>query len=343
MSASVRGPAGNGATVSDAAIDSLRFLADNTGGAAIVASTDRGGLAGRLQAEGAPYYLVRYRSSNTKLDGRFRALSARTTRPDVRLRVRRGYRGPTPDELLSDRAARRARDRAASAAEPSPSLPASFRIRTAAWASTDGSSFWVVGELDPRLKRELVWSATVKAEVTVMAGDGKQLFTKVLDVPAAENSFALRVPEQGEIPDEDYAVRVRIYPEGDQSVALSDTARVALGRAPRALSEPLVWRRGPTTGPRHVQTASTRFRREDRLRLEFATRLDDTPQARLVDRTGSPLQVPVAATTRADRDDEGLRWVVAEVTLAPLAAGEYEIELELAGGVATSFAFSVVP
>ena len=91
----------------------------------------------------------------------------------------------------------------------------------------------LLAELDPRLKRDLVWSAIVKAEVTVMAGDGKQLFTKVLDVPAAENSFALRVPEQGEIPDEDYAVRVRIYPEGDQSVALSDTARVALGRAPR--------------------------------------------------------------------------------------------------------------
>ena len=108
---------------------------------------------------------------------------------------------------------------------------------------------------------------------------------------------------------------------------------MALGRAPRGLSEPLVWRRGPTTGPRHVQTATTRFRREDRLRLEFATRLDATPQARLVDRTGSPLQVPVAATSRADTGDEGLRWVVAEVTLAPLAAGDYEIELELAGGV----------
>ena len=63
--------------------------------------------------------------------------------------------------------------------------------------------------------------------------------------------------------DEDYAVRVRIYPEGDASAALTDTARVALGRAPRALSEPLVWRRGPTTGPRHVQTADTRFRRGD--------------------------------------------------------------------------------
>ena len=334
---------GTGATASDAEIDSLRFLADNSGGAATLATTDRGGLAGRLQTEGAPYYLVRYRSSNTKLDGRFRALSVRTTRPDVRVRVRRGYRGATPDELLSDRAARRARDRAASAAEPPPSAPPSFRIRTAAWASTDGALFWVVGELDPRLRRELVWTSSVKADVTVVAGDGRQVLTRALDVLPSENSFALRVPEQGELPDEDYAVRVRIYPEADASVALTDTTRVTLGRAPRGLSEPLVWRRGPTTGPRYVQTASTRFRREDRLRLEFATRIDGVPQARMVDRTGSLLQVPVASTARADADDEGLRWVVADVTLAPLAAGDYEIEIELTGGVKTSVVFSVVP
>jgi len=343
VSAAAQAASGSGATSSDAAIDSLRFLADNSGGTATLAATDRGGLGGRLQAEGVPYYLVRFRSSNTKLDGRFRALSARTTRPDVRVRVRRGYRGATPDELLSDRAARRVRDRMASAAEPPASAPPSFRIRTAAWASTDGALFWVVGELDPRLRRELVWTANVKAEVTVVAGDGRQVLTRTLDVMPAANSFALRVPEQGELPDEDYAVRVRVYPEGDASIALTDTGRVALGRAPRGLSEPLVWRRGPATGPRYVQTATTRFRREDRLRLEFATRLDATPQARLVDRTGSPLQVPVAATARADAEDEGLRWVVAEVALAPLAAGDYEIELELTGGVTTSFGFSVVP
>lgn len=337
------GAAGSSATAVDAALDSLRFLADNTGGAATTASSDRGGLAGRLQLEGAPYYLVHYRSSNTRLDGRFRALTARTTRPDVRVRVRRGYRGATPDELLSDRAARRARARAASAAELPASIQQSFRIRTAAWASVDGASFWVVGELDPRLRRELVWTANVKAEVTVVAGDGRQVAFRALDVSPSESSFALRVPEQGEIADEDYAVRVRVYPEGDTSVALTDTARVALGRAPRGLSEPLVWRRGPTTGPRFVQTATMRFRREDRLRLEFATRLDGVPQARLVDRTGSPLQVPVASSSRADAGDEGLRWVVAEVALAPLASGDYEIELELTGGVSAGFQFSVVP
>jgi len=70
---------------------------------------------------------------------------------------------------------------------------------------------------------------------------------------------------------------------------------------------------------------------------------DAAPQARLVDRTGSPLQVPVASTTRTDAGDEGLRWVVAEGTLAPLAAGDYEIELELAGGASHGFPFSIVP
>ena len=343
VAAAAQGASAAPAASSDAGIDSLRFLADNTGGPATLAATDLGGLAGRLQAEGTPYYLVRYRSSNTKLDGRFRALTARTTRPDVRVRVRRGYRGPTPDELLSDRASRRARERAAAAAEPRPSAPPSFRIRTAAWASSDGALFWVVGELDPRLRRELVWTAAVKADVTVVAGDGRQVLTRALEVSPADNSFAFRVPEQGELADSDYAVRVKIYPEGDPGVALTDTARVALGRAPRGLSEPLVWRRGPTTGPRYVQTAATRFRREDRLRLEFATRLDGAPQARLVDRTGTPLQVPVSSSARADADDEGLRWVVAEVALAPLAPGDYEIELELAGGPSNGFPFTIVP
>jgi VWFA-related protein len=343
VAASAQASSGAMAASSDAGIDSLRFLADNSGGTPTLAASDRGGLSGRLQAEGAPYYLVRYRSGNTKLDGRFRALTARTTRPDVRVRVRRGYRGPTPEELLSDRATRRARDRAAATAEPRSSAPPSFRIRTSAWASTDGALFWVVGELDPRLRRELVWTAAVKADVTVMAGDGRQVLTRALEVSPAENSFALRVPEQGELSDGDYAVRVKIYPEGDPGVALTDTARVALGRAPRGLSEPLVWRRGPSTGPRYVQTAATRFRREDRLRLEFATRLDGAPQARLVDRTGNPLQVPVTSSARADADDEGLRWVVAEVALAPLAAGDYEIELELAGGASHGFPFSIVP
>ena len=69
-------------------------------------------------------------------------------------------------------------------------------------------------------------------------------------------------------------------------------------------------------------------------------RLDDTPQARRVDRTGARRRC-LLPRPRADRDDEGLRRVVAEVTLAPLAAGKDEIEPELVVGVVTSFRISV--
>lgn len=329
----------------EAGLDSLRFLADNTMGAAATTASPNTPLSGRLAAEAQPYYLVRYRSTNAKLDGRFRTISARTTRAGVRVRARRGYRGATAEEVLSRRSGETRRDRSRLEAAPpiNPAAAPSFRIRTAAWASTSGSSFWVVGELEPRLRRELVWSGTVKAEVTVLSADGGVVVTRVLDVQPDQNSFGVRVPEQGDIPDAEYAVRVRIFPEADTTVTLSGTARVALARAPRGLSEPLVWRRGPSTGPRFVQTATSRFQRQDRLRLEFATRLDGTPIGRLVDRAGNVLQVPVVAQSRPDEDEVGLRWVVAEVALAPLAQGEYEVEVEVPSGGTHNFRFSLVP
>jgi hypothetical protein len=328
-------------------VDSLRFIADNTGGAALTVPGERGGLATRLESEHAPYYLVAYRPTSATLDGRFRTWSARTTRPGARLRVRRGYRGPTAEDLLSDR--RRGREGvdatlavpATAATRSSPSSP--FNIRTAAWANPSGGSFWIVGELDLRLRRELVWTSNVKAEVTVLAGDGSQVLSTTIDVPPADAAFALRVPERDGADVSEYAVRVRIFPEADTSVSLTDTARVSMGRAPRGISEPLVWHRGPTTGPRFVQTTATRFQRQERVRLEFATLLDGKPSARLVDRVGNPLQVPVTASIRADDQDPNLRWVVAEVALAPLAPGSYEVELELTASTRHSFPFSVVP
>jgi VWFA-related protein len=338
------GERASAARARDAQVDSLRFIADNTGGAALTVPGERGGLATRLESEHAPYYLVAYRPTSSTLDGRFRTWSARTTRPGARVRVRRGYRGPTAEHLLSDRDERR---RGREGVDGTLAVPATrrspFNIRTAAWANPSGGSFWIVGELDLRLRRELVWTSNVKAEVTVLAGDGSPVLSTTIDVPPADAAFAVRVPERDGADVSEYAVRVRVFPEADTSVSLSDTARVSMSRAPRGLSEPLVWHRGPTTGPRFVQTTATRFQRQERVRLEFATLLDGQPSARLVDRAGNPLQVPVTASIRADDQDPNLRWVVAEVALAPLAPGNYEVELELTAGTHHSFEFSVVP
>jgi hypothetical protein len=65
--------------------------------------------------------------------------------------------------------------------------------------------------------------------------------------------------------------------------------------------------------------------------------------ARLLDRNGEPLPVPVAV---AARDDNGLRLASTEVTLAPLAQGDYLVEVtgKRAGKSERAFvAFRIVP
>jgi len=61
----------------------------------------------------------------------------------------------------------------------------------------------------------------------------------------------------------------------------------------------------------------------------------------MLDKLGSPLKVPVQVTER--RDDAGVfRWVIAEAALAPLAPGDYAIEVALDGQRVVT-AFKVVP
>jgi hypothetical protein len=48
--------------------------------------------------------------------------------------------------------------------------------------------------------------------------------------------------------------------------------------------------------------------------------------ARLLDKAGSPLSIPVAVTARVD-ETSGQQWITADVTLAPLAPSDYAIEV----------------
>ena len=73
----------------------------------------------------------------------------------------------------------------------------------------------------------------------------------------------------------------------------------------------MVWRRGPSTGPRHLQTADFRFSRSERIRLELATTVPGSAAARLLDRAGQPIQVPVEVSARPD-DSGQFRWIVAD-------------------------------
>lgn len=105
--------------------------------------------------------------------------------------------------------------------------------------------------------------------------------------------------------------------------------RIAIPDAPGSVGAIFV-RRGQSTGNRDVPTADLRFRRSEQIRVEVPTASSDPVAARLLDRTGRPLAVPVTAALRDDGD--GSRWRTAQLALAPLAPGDYVIEIAAGSG-----------
>jgi hypothetical protein len=80
-------------------------------------------------------------------------------------------------------------------------------------------------------------------------------------------------------------------------------------------------------------TADLRFRRTEQVVVERVLDVDVSATARLLDRSGAASSMPVDITERSAPD--GRRWVGVSVSLAPLAPGEYAIEVsapEDAGG-----------
>src|SRR5690606_26782725 len=82
-------------------LESLHNLAVGTDGLAVVSSNDLHRGLERIAADLTSYYLLGYHSTNTKLDGRYRRLEVKVKRPGVNVRARRGYRGPTAEEVAA--------------------------------------------------------------------------------------------------------------------------------------------------------------------------------------------------------------------------------------------------
>jgi hypothetical protein len=209
---------------------------------------------------------------------------------------------------------------------------APFRLRSTAWTSLDTglASLWLVGELDYATRRDLAWSNGATAEISIVSGSGDRIASLAVPFATSDGGFTVKVPADIPITPGDYAVRVRVVPQAGSALPLADLTRVVVPEAAMPLGESVMFRRGTSTGPRYIATADPRFQRSDRLRLEIPTQLPGAAAARLLDRTGKPLQVPVMTSDR--RDESGaFRWIVADATLAPLAPGEYAVEVTIDG------------
>lgn len=74
--------------------DSLRTLAEQTGGIASVNSNDFATAFDRVVRDNSSYYVLGYYPQNARRDGRYRKLEVRVTRPGLEVRSRKGYVAP---------------------------------------------------------------------------------------------------------------------------------------------------------------------------------------------------------------------------------------------------------
>jgi hypothetical protein len=155
-------------------------------------------------------------------------------------------------------------------------------------------------------------------------------------VPPETSRFLSRFPRDAEdvwLDPGPYVIRVRAKPAAGP-IPTSDTSRLEVPEAPApdkvVMGQAVYARRGPGASAEDIFTADRRFRRTEKAVVQVSiTGAIDGVTAELLDRTGKPLPLPVAATTF---DKDFVRWVRAEVALAPLAAGDYVIRVSARAG-----------
>ena len=331
---------------------SLRTMAAVTDGTAVVSTNNISAALTRVVADLSSYYLLGYYSTNTKLDGKFRSLSVRVKRPGIQVRARRGYLAATAAEVAARAPAAPAATvnrtpEAASAAAVEAvvgSLGGFARERplrvhaVSGWNAGGAPVVWVVGEI----AASEAWTAGGEANLTLLRGT-TSVSTARATVAAGSRSFRVALSSTDPLTAGEYQVRVRARSAAGGSAPLDETVTLGLAASPEPTGA-LVVRRGPSTGNKGVATADFRFRRSERISVEVPARSSGTPSARLLDRTGKPLAVPVAANARDDGD--GSTWQIGELALAPLAPGDYVVEISTdkgGGERRTLVPFRIIP
>jgi VWFA-related protein len=312
--------------------ESMRSLADGTDGIAVMDTNDLDTGLRKISDDLTSYYLLGYYSTNPNLDGGYRTLKVRVTRPGVAVRARRGYRAASAEEVSRARAAA-----AAPAVDVQKPLDAALnmlaqvrpdsRIRLRATPTPGSDLLWIAGEVSPAAGRSDEWGQGARADLQV--SKGAETAVARITIKPGDRAFltSVKLPAGAAAPAE---VQARISPADAEGSPATDAIHVA------ADPQPLFYRRGPTTGNRQVPTADPRYTRAERVHLEVPAAAGAKPGAgRLLDRTGQPLAVPVTMGERADAQT-GQRWITADLILAPLAPADYVVEIGIAGSAGES-------
>jgi VWFA-related protein len=336
--------------------DTLRIMADETDGRAIVDRNDLDVGLRQVTRDSSAYYLIGYNSSEAPADGKFHEIKVRIKRPEVQVRARKGYWALTGED-------------AARAVAPKPEPPKAVTRAFGALAEPNqgGRSIrtWVGMARGDQGKTRVtfVWEPTpavpgVRREEAVRvsllaAGQGRPYFRgRIPDValasadarsamaasdtrPVTSAVSPTREPSQVTFEVDPGRLQLNISVEGGGArvidTATSEITVPDLTAPEVALSTPRVFRarnafeyRNLVANPDSVPIASRDFRRTDRLVVQFATygpgQTSPASTARLLNRAGQPMaDLPVVDAR------PGARQI--DLPLASLATGEYLIEI----------------
>jgi VWFA-related protein len=335
--------------------DNLRTLALQTDGYAILDTNATDKALERFLQDTNSYYLLGYYSTNTKLDGRFRRLTVRVKRPGTHVRARPGYLAPTEAEMASARVDALMNGAAPGHSTMTPSVakalerlaPSRGNVPVRVQAMAGPGRIWVTAELDAATAKSSEWQQGGRARFIFEHDRGAAPPSEAeVMVEAGQRAFMQSSPEGADVAPGRYVVRLQLTPKGG-SVPLQTTIDVTVPESTALVSPSgLAARRGPSTGLQYVPTADARFRRTERLRVEIPrVSAAGSLSARLLGRDGQPLPLVVALTDRAAQDQQPA-MIVADLALAPLAQGEYilEVTLEQDGKKeSATYGFRIVP
>ena len=345
--------------------DSLRALAIDTGGFAMLNTNDFAGAVGRIIQENSSYYLLGYYPPSDKRDGRTHRLQVRVKRPDVNVRARNGYLAPRSkrEPTVPAGAEGAFRPVADALASPLPMADVPMTVFAAAFKGTTPNASIVYSlEIDASTldftERDGAWSTQIDVMDTAAGPDGRMMpgERQRLDLALNPANYSrvkaggLRVVGQMDLPPGRYQLR---FAAGDRTRAgnvLYDLEVPDFSRDKVAISSVALTSRRSANAMGTVRpkdplgdflpgppVATRQFRRDDTLTL-FAEVYDNPrssePHQVLIAtqlRNSAGLVVAQTVETRPASDllgKSGGYGVTANVSLAGVAPGPYFLHVE---------------
>ena len=304
--------------------DSLTPLAKDTDGVAVPTPGDvRRGLR-HLADDTGSHYLLGYYTTNNKWDGKLRSIKVRLKSNSAEIRARRQYRAPTREDIEAfsspeSRTVRVVPEAVVNALEPLTRLRPSAQFQ--AYGAVSRQAVTVTIEVPPAAVAAGRWSDGAALDLIAEAADGTTVGMGRGRLPP-NGRAVVAVPLDGTGSPANVMVRVRA--DGD-----TVTQKIELVRNPSTLvGDPMAVRSGPRG--LNLPVASFVFARDEKVRVDWPALAPlDAYEARFIDRFGLPLRLRVPVQYQPVGNGHQL---TAEIAFAPLARGDYVIELTATAG-----------